>query len=380
MSQMAGAVQVAAGEHHAMAIDGAGKLYGWGNNFRGQVGDGTFIQRESPVPVSIGGCVIAVSCGLTHTIALRSDGIVYSWGLNSLSALGRGLNSEIYPTPDAIPGLTNVVAISAAGFTNLALKSDGTVWAWGSNANGLLGIGSTATDLLTPTKINGLPAIRSIIAGNFASYAVGTDGSCWSWGWDNNQGMLATGGAIASRNVPGPMLLANPRQVVSGETGWGAALMQDRTVKVWGYNTTWITGSSGPLTIPTPIQVPGIVRASAIGSGHGTLHACGFKEDAVVGVPDQELPLDLALAASPNPSIGATKIAFDLPRAGHATLAIYDLAGRRVRSLMDGARAAGRYSETWDGRGERGSAVAGVYFVRLEIGGETRTERIVRIR
>ena len=379
-SGMSGAVQIAAGQHHAMAIDGNGALAAWGDNFRGQIGDGTRIERDSPVPVGIGGCVIAVACGLTHTIALRSDGVVYSWGLNSSSALGRGLSNEMYPTPDAIPGLTNVVAISASGFTNLALKGDGTVWAWGSNANGLLGIGSAATDVLTPTRINGLPTIRSVTAGNFASYAVGTDGSCWSWGWDN-QGLLGTGAPIGSRNVPGPMSLSNPRQIVSGEASWAGALMQDRTVKVWGANTTWITGSSSPLSIYTPLQVPGIVRASAIGSGHGTLHACGFKEDAIVGAPDRDTPLDLALVASPNPSIGRTRIAFDLPRAGHVTLAIYDLAGRQVRLLVDGLREPGRYDETWDGRADAGTGhAAGVYFARLQVGGETRTERLIRIR
>ena len=380
-SLMSGATQVAAGQYHAMAITGTGTLAGWGDNFRGQIGDGTRIQRDGPVPVSIGGCVIAVSCGFTHTIALRSDGVVYSWGLNSLSALGRGTAGEIYSTPDAIPGLTGVVAISASGYTNLALKSDGTVWAWGNNQYGQLGIGSTALDVAIPTKINGLPAIRSITAGHFACYAVGTNGTCWSWGADNNQGILGTGGALAGRNVPGSMLLSNPRQIVAGEAGWAGALMQDFKVMVWGSNSEWIDGSASPLWIFTPLQVPGVVRASTIGAGHATLHACGFKEDAIVGTPGADLPLDLALSASPNPSIGRTRIAFDLPSAGHVTLAIYDLAGRRVRLLVDGLREPGRYDETWDGRADaRVGHAAGVYFARLQVSGESRTERIVRIR
>jgi hypothetical protein len=379
-SLMAGAVQVAAGQAHAMAITGTGTLAAWGDNFRGQIGDGTQSQRDGPVAVGIGGCVIAVGCGFTHTIALRSDGVVYSWGLNVLSALGRGTNNTVYPVPEAIPGLSNVVAISASGYTNLALKSDGTVWAWGSNQYGQLGIGSAATDVLTPTKINGLSGIRSIIAGNFACYAIGSDGSAWSWGSDF-QGSLGTGGSIGGRNIPGTMALSNPRQIVSGEGGWGAALMQDRRVKVWGNNADWISGSVSPLGIHDPMFVPGIVRASAIGSGTATVHACGFKEDAIVGAPGADSPIDLALAASPNPSVGPTRLAFDLPRAGHVTLAIYDLAGRRVRLLVDGMREPGRYDETWDGRADVGSGrAAGVYFARLQIGGETLTERIVRIR
>ena len=273
------------------------------------------------------------------------------------------------------------MCIRDSGYTNLALKSDGTVWAWGNNQYGQLGIGSTALDVATPTKINGLPAIRSITAGHFACYAVGTNGTCWSWGADNYQGILGTGDALAGRNVPGSMLLSNPRQIVAGEAGWAGALMQDFKVMVWGSNSEWIDGSSGPLWIFTPLQVPGVVRASAIGAGHATLHACGFKEDAIVGTPGADLPLDLALSASPNPSIGRTRIGFGLPRAGHVTLAIYDLAGRRVRLLVDGMREPGRYDETWDGRADVGAAhAAGVYFARLQVGGEALTERIVRIR
>lgn len=177
------------------------------------------------------------------------------------------------------------------------------------------------------------------------------------------------------------MALSNPRQIVSGEGGWGAALMQDRKVKVWGYNTDWITGSSAPLTIYDPLVVPGVGHASAIGAGTATVHACGLREDGVVGTPAVELPTHLALAASPNPSIGPTRLAFALPRAGHVTLAIYDLAGRRLRMLVDGMHEPGRYDAAWDGRADAGAAhAAGVYFARLDVSGEVRTERIVRMR
>jgi hypothetical protein len=149
---------------------------------------------------------------------------------------------------------------------------------------------------------------------------------------------------------------------------------------VWGYNSDWINGSTGPLSIYTPILVPGIVRASAIGAGTATVHACGFKEDAIVGTSGADIPLDLALAISPNPSLAATRVSFDLPRESHVSVAVYDIAGRRVHTVVDGMRPAGRHQEAWDGRGEGGRALAGVFFVRLDAAGETRTERLVRIR
>ena len=90
----------------------------------------------------------------------------------------------------------------------------------------------------------------------------------------------------------------------------------------------------------------------------------------------------LALARSrPNPAMGSTTIAFTLPRAGHARLTVYDLAGARVRTLLNGPRPAGETSVTWDGRDERGSLVrSGAYFYRLEFAGQALTRRLVMMR
>jgi hypothetical protein len=378
---MSNAIQIAAGYSFNMALTNTGTLAGWGYNHYGQLGNNTFNWQTSPMStVDLGGCVIAVTCGEHHTIALRDDGVVLGWGSNIYGALGRGFqDSQRYPSPAPVIGLTDIVAISSTGYTNLALKGDGTVWAWGYNAFGQLGLGHSATAVPTATMINGLPAIRAITAGYSASFAIGEDGSAWSWGADGN-GQLGAGTSIGGRNVPGPMALVNPLQIVSGEGGWGAAVMGNRRVRVWGYNAEQINGSSTPLQIYNPMQVPGVVRVGAIGAGYGTVHAMGDL-DGVTAVPGEDLPIALALAASPNPSYGRTRLAFDLPRAGHATLAIYDLAGRRVRVLVDDMREPGRYDETWDGRADAGSAhVAGVYFARLEVSGEVRTQRIVRIR
>jgi 1,4-alpha-glucan branching enzyme len=104
---------------------------------------------------------------------------------------------------------------------------------------------------------------------------------------------------------------------------------------------------------------------------------------ALVGVPDAGGgPAGLRLApARPNPARGATSVTFGLPAAGHARLELYDVRGRRVRTLVDGARAAGEHVARWDGRDEAGApAAAGVYFLRLEAGGATRRGRIALLR
>ena len=104
---------------------------------------------------------------------------------------------------------------------------------------------------------------------------------------------------------------------------------------------------------------------------------------AVVSVPGGDAaPAGLRLGpARPNPARGGTRVAFELPAAGHARLVLYDVRGRRVRTLVDGARAAGEHVARWDGRDESGApAAAGVYFLRLETAGGTRGSRLALLR
>jgi hypothetical protein len=109
------------------------------------------------------------------------------------------------------------------------------------------------------------------------------------------------------------------------------------------------------------------------------VHALGDIE-GVTDVPGEDVPTVVALEISPNPSFAATRISFDLPRATQVSLAIYDLAGRRVHTVFEGMREPGRYQEGWDGRADGTRVAAGIYFARLNAGGETKTERVVRIR
>jgi alpha-tubulin suppressor-like RCC1 family protein len=377
---------IAMGVSHTLTLKRDGTIWGWGYNGYGNLGDGTDVHRPVPTLAGpVGECVIAIACGSYHSLALKADGTVLAWGGNLNGALGRGTQGGWSLVPEPVQGLTDVVAISAAAWSNLALKSDGTVWAWGWNFMGALGADlpdwSSAGYSAVPVQVVGLTDVRQICMGHSSGYAIKNDGTCWSWGTNQNRQLGdGSGPSLSHRSVPGLMPdLINPVTIDAGDGGFRLALMADGTVRMWGYNDSHAFGAPEPSVVPIPSQVQGVAGATAIGTGWRTAYALGLTTD-VVGAPADALPVALALRASPNPSFGRTHIGFDLPRPGHVSLAVYDVAGRRIHTLLDEARQAGRHTQAWDGRGADGPTLAGVYFLRLELGGETRTVRVVRMR
>lgn len=380
-------MQVATGDLHTLVLRRDGTVWGWGWNGNGQIGDSTDAPRYVPTHSrKVEGCVRSIATGASHSLALLTDGTVLGWGYNFFGQLGRGYTSakEIVPLP--VPGLTDVVAIAAGAHSSAAVRADGTVWTWGQNFAGQLGDGTTE-QRTSPVQVVGLAGVRAIAMGERASYAILDDGSCWSWG-SNPSGLLGDGTwpAVAQRNTPGLMPgLVNPLKIEASNSSWTLALMSDGTVRMWGANDHHVLGRSTPSAVPTPTAVAtatgeGPALVSGIGTGFGTAYAIGYMSDVLDAPETAGTPRVLALRAAPNPSFARTRIAFELPAPGRVSLAIYDLAGRRVRSLLDEFREPGRYDATWDGRGDGGGAgMAGVFFARLELNGMVLTERLVRI-
>ena len=136
---------VAAGRYHSLSLRSDGRIKAWGYNVYGQIGDGTTDDQYQPVLLNSPTDVIAISAGMHHSAALTADGTVWTWGYNNYGQLGHGTASGENPnsTPQQIAGLADIVAISAGDWHTLALRRDGSVWAWGFNADGELGDGST---------------------------------------------------------------------------------------------------------------------------------------------------------------------------------------------------------------------------------------------
>src|SRR5690348_7520446 len=106
-----------------------------GLNANGELGDGTTTQRNSPIQLSGLGSVRTMAAGAHHTVAVKSDGTVYAWGLNATGQLGDGTSTQ-RTSPVQVSGLTHVVRVAAGFNHSLAVKDDGTVWAWGDNSKG----------------------------------------------------------------------------------------------------------------------------------------------------------------------------------------------------------------------------------------------------
>jgi alpha-tubulin suppressor-like RCC1 family protein len=192
-SFMTGISEVAAGGYHSLALKSDGSLWAWGYNSHGQLGDGTTLNRRSAVPVRVNGFpmtgVAAMAANLEHSLAIKSDGSLWAWGANNYGQLGDGTTTDRYsPVPvldNGIP-MTGVVAAAAGGYHSLALKSDGSLWAWGDNTEGQLG-NNTLSLIPIPVIEGGFPmtGVAAVAAGVLHSLALKTDGSLWAWGGEH---------------------------------------------------------------------------------------------------------------------------------------------------------------------------------------------------
>ncbi len=194
-------ISIASGGDHSLALKSDGTVLAWGNNSLGQLGDGTVLPRIAPVPVSglgPGSGVIAIAAGTQHSLALKSDGTVLAWGNDGSGQLGDGSFSftprSSYSLVSGLGTGSGVIAIAAGDQHSLALKSDGTVLAWGANFNSQLGDG-TNNNRPTPVQVSGLGPASGVIAvtgGGQHTLALKSDGTVLAWG-ANFAGQLGDG-------------------------------------------------------------------------------------------------------------------------------------------------------------------------------------------
>ncbi|MEW6330692.1 MAG: DUF5050 domain-containing protein [Pseudomonadota bacterium] len=266
-----------ANQGHGIALKNDGTVWTWGRNVEGQLGDGSFSNRNAPVQVSGLTGVTSIAGGAEHTIALKGDGTVWTWGSNIYGQLGDGAEPLMRinrSSPVQVVGLTGVIAIASGAFHSIALKNDGTVWTWGENSQGMLGDGTT-TDSSTPVQVNGLTGVTAIAGGWIHTVALKNDGTVWTWG-DNLQGELGDG-TFTDSLIP---------VQVSGLTGVTAiaaglkhtlALKSDGTVWAWGYNGDSALGDGTVVTRNIAVQTNELASITAIAAG--TMHSIALKSD-----------------------------------------------------------------------------------------------------
>lgn len=270
--QLADVISVAAGFSHSLALLENGNVLAWGSNNTGQLGNENVttsaylpVYVNGPVPETLLTEIIAIATGKQHSVALQANGTVWSWGDNTLGQLGNNtlLNKKIpvqVTGPSGTGALSNVVAISAGGYHTLAITSDGSVWAWGSNAEGQLGIGSDVSYQKKPVRISSLSKITRISAGNVHSMACKSNGTVWAWG-DNADGQLGYFTGNTNSHTPQQVKasdgIGNLINVVDISAGFAhsIALKDDGTVMAWGNNGDGRLGNGTETSVTLPASV-----------------------------------------------------------------------------------------------------------------------------
>ena len=236
-------VQVSAGWDCSLAVGSDGNAYAWGLNSSGQLGDGTTTQRTTPVKVGkpTGLTYVQISAGDDHSLALGSDGNAYAWGSNTYGKLGDGTTTQrTTPVKVGKPTGLTYVQVSAGWQHSLALSSAGNAYAWGLNSDGQLGDG-TKTDRTTPVKVRkptNAPADFTYVqvnGGGDHSLAMGSDGYAYAWGY-NNYGQL---GNKSYSNSTVPVRVRNPAKTNDTSKGLQAAQI------IAGFNHSLALGSDG---------------------------------------------------------------------------------------------------------------------------------------
>jgi alpha-tubulin suppressor-like RCC1 family protein/subtilisin family serine protease len=274
-------------DSHTVALKTDGTVWAWGGGLFGQLGDGV-TTGAATVPVLTLDLtnVSAVSAGGIHTLAVKTDGTVWAWGSNQYGQVGVQEQFNFMRTrPVQLPGLSGFTAVAAGGRHSLALKSDGTVWAWGTNTEGQVGNGTFSQVVTEPVQVTGLSNVRAIAAGPNYSLAVKTDGTVWGWGSNAVGGFPPVGGVLGLQNAfstSTPVQLAGLSNVSTVAAGGyhALALKSDGTVVSWGNNQYGQLGDNGGTSSPTPRAVSGLSNVTAVAAG--IEHALALKSDGTV--------------------------------------------------------------------------------------------------
>ena len=292
-------VQVVAAGTRSLALGDDGKVYGWGANGDGQLGDGSTAARAKPVAavagtIPAGVKIVRISASASSTYAVGDDGRAYAWGANGSGLLGDGTTvarqAPVAVAQGEVPAGVKLVDIAAgeAGSHVIALGDDGKAYAWGPGGNGRLGTGSTESST-TPVAVaqGAIPAGVKLVRAGVGignSLALGDDGAVYAWG-DALFGALGDGTASGSRPTP---VRVSTGAVPAGVklvdltvlARSSVALGDDGKAYVWGYNMYGQVGDGTTVNRTTPVAlaqgaIPAGVRLTAVGGKHYAATALG---------------------------------------------------------------------------------------------------------
>jgi alpha-tubulin suppressor-like RCC1 family protein len=214
-------LQVSAGGYLCAAIKTTGTLWAWGYNDRGQLGQGDTTNRSSPVQIGARTAWSTISAGLQMCAAIDTDNYLWTWGFAASTKLGLGDNDQVHKSsPTQVGSETwSTVSTPVLKHSTMAIRTNGTLWGWGANSYGELGLNDTSTRS-SPVQVGAGTTWSKVSVGNNNSHGITTTGELWSWG----------------RNGYGRLGL--------GEVGNSAPQSKSSPVQV-GTDTTWLSVAAG---------------------------------------------------------------------------------------------------------------------------------------
>ncbi len=265
-------IQIATGYNHSYGIKSDGTLWSWGNNYYGQLGDKSYIDKTSPVRVGTDSNWIYISSGWHHGIAVKSNGTIWGWGLNNYGQVGDGsVDNKNQPTQ---VGSDNTWSLISCGNSHsIALKSNGSLWAWGLNSNGQIGDG-TNVEKHIPTQETSGSSWKKIITSSEHNLGIKSDNTLWAWG-SNYSGQLGDG-TKTSKLSPVQIGLPEWKNIATGEEG-SLGIKSDGTLWGWGSDQYGQIGDGSSVGKRNPVQVGVDNNWANIFSG--SFHSLGLKSD-----------------------------------------------------------------------------------------------------
>ncbi|CAB4124386.1 Regulator of chromosome condensation (RCC1) repeat [uncultured Caudovirales phage] len=244
--------QIVAGQLHSHGIKTDGTLWSWGQGSTGQLGDNSTGTAQSPITVSGGGTTWQqVSAAATSSGAVKTDGTLWTWGNNTNGQLGIGTTVSRSSAGTTAGGGTNWKTVACGGTFTTAIKNDGTLWSWGQNLYGALGDGTTLDKSSPGTTAGGGVTWGTISCGYYHVQSIKTDGTLWSWG--RSQTGQVGDGTTLPKSSPGTTAGGgtNWKQVASG-LQHSIALKTDGTLWAWGQNQLNQLGDGTTLDSSSP--------------------------------------------------------------------------------------------------------------------------------